>query len=356
MQGRILFMPSTPLNVIVSAALAVQFKQQVQSQIWLIDQKNVSDNPYFKALNQWPSSPFDKVELFAGKASGYQKLHERQQNFSALTACLTEFQPEIVAVGSDRRIEFQFVMQQLKNSGAVPQGIYLDDGLYSYAGRESSFIKDAVSSLLKKISYGWWWQEPKTVGASSLIEQAWLFSPEQSIPLIAEKSCQLLQPQWFVTPEISDLSRTLAQQLDFNVSALAELDVVILIAHPNNIEKMPGYAQRVQALISRMHSRGKRVGVKYHPRSDTIDALDLVTHGAKVVIPSQLAFEFCLPVFSENCRVIGDVGTALFTTKWLRPDIEVSAVLDSSDKFQKKYTELTTVAGIRVVNRIEEIE
>jgi hypothetical protein len=354
-----LYLPSTPLNILVSCALAV-YKQSLPdsnelAELWLIDQKNTTHNPYFEALKVWKDSPFQQVKVFSGAHQAKQKLAQRQQNFSAIRKGLASFQATQVAVGSDRRIEFQYVMHLLQENSPPAKGLYLDDGLYSYMGRPYHAVKDGLNALIKKLIYGFWWEEPKTVGASSWIDQAWLFAPQQAVTLLQAKETAILEPHWFQNSSIEGLSQAVARQLDYDISSLAALEVMLLIPHPNNIKKMPGYEKRIQQIVATLHQQGKKVGVKYHPRSPLEDALQLKEYGASEIVPSPLAFEFCLPMFSKDCLVIGDVGTALLTCKWLRPDLAVFAVLDAQDAFQKRFISMSHAMNINVTNQIEDV-
>lgn len=352
-------MPSTPLNVLVSCALAVHQQHQKNAhevaQLWLIDQKNSESNPYYLALKNWPDSPFEKVNIFSANLDGQNKLSQRKQLFKILSQAINLFKPNQVAVGSDRRVEFQFVMHLLERMQIATTGIYLDDGLYSYAGRPHHILKDGINALLKKLVYGFWWQEPKTVGASSWINQAWLFAPEHAIELLKPKQLYELQAKWFTAQEIINLSQLVAQELKYDIAHLASLDVVLLIPHPNNIKKMPGYKGRLQQLVQRLVEQGKRIGVKYHPRTQEQDLLQLIKFGASEIIPAQMAFEFCLPAFNTECHIVGDVGTALFTCKWLRPDLKLTAVLDEHDDFQKRFIAISNTMQIQVANQLEDI-
>jgi hypothetical protein len=351
-------MPSTPLNVLVSSALALQKNNGTlaeSAQIWLIDQKNTQSNPYYLALKDWQESPFEKVSIFSANSERQNKLAHRKAVFNKLASEIESFLPKQIAVGSDRRVEFQFVMHWLTKMHIKTNGIYLDDGLYSYAGRPYHFMKDSINGLLKKIVYGSWWREPKTVGASSWIKQAWLFAPDQAVYLLKHKQINRLEPDWFKTQEIIHLSQLVAQQLNYDTADLTSLDVILLIPHPNNIKKIPGYTNRVRRLVQRLAEQDKRIGVKYHPRSKEQDSLELASFGAKEIIPAQMAFEFCLPVFNKECHIVGDVGTALFTCKWLRPDLKVTAVLDENDEFQQRFISISQIMGIHVMNQIEDV-
>jgi len=354
----VLFLPSTPLNILVSAALACHLRQQqgdsFQAEMWLIDQKNTDHNPYQQALNQWPDSPFKRVKCLPGKAKGRQKYQERKQNFKTIQHGLADFQPNIIATGSDRRIEFQYAMHHLKQNNKLAnppaQGWYLDDGLYSYAGRPYHPIKDGINSLIKKLSYGFWWQEPKTVGASNWIQQAWLFQPQQAHRLIKTKQMHQLKTSWFQTTEIKELSKYLTEQFAFDGQCLASIDVVLIIPHPYNQLKMKNYAPRIQAFVKQLVTQGKRIALKYHPRQQQKDALGLAQQSDLVkVIPSGLAFEFVLPLLPTGAKVIGDVGTVLLTTKWLRGDVEPIALLDTQDPFQQRFVTMLVNNNIRLI-------
>lgn len=351
-----LFMPSTPLNVLISAAVALQFPQ-AEKRLWLIDQKRCQNNPYYQALLAWKETPFVEVQLFCAEAKGLiEKMHERRRNFAALQAGVEAAQPDIIAVGSDRRVEFQFAMHCLHRLGLKPKGIYLDDGLYSYAGRASSLYKDGLNSLLKKLAYGLWWEEPGTVGASSLIEEAWLFKPVQAVAALHDKVHVELQSKWFNDARLAAFSLTVAEVLKVDIQHLSELDLLVMVPHPNNLVKMPGRAEQIKAYVKAQRVAGKRIGVKYHPRTASEDFLHLLDAGAETLLPAQLAFEFVLPVLKAGCTVVADVGTVLLTTKWLRPDLLSVAILDEQDGFQKQFASLFKTMGVAVVTEYEAVE
>ncbi|HEY9018790.1 hypothetical protein [Thiomicrospira sp.] len=346
--ARVLYMPSTPLNVLVSAALANARRETDQAELWLIDQKQLENNPYLQALQNWPQSPFKQIRILPGKAKGRAKLAERKANFGAISQGLKLFQPDVIAVGSDRRIEFQYAMHQLKKHQPVAQGWYLDDGLYSYAGRPHHAIKDGINSFIKKLSYGLWWQEPKTVGASNWINQAWLFQPQQAVELLKRKPMHKLESNWFSAPEVQSLSQAVTNQFDLKAGDLSQINYVIIISHPNNQLKMKDYARRIKRFVMQLSAQGKRIALKYHPRQEGEDALDLAESDLVMLIPSRLAFEFVLPLLPSGAMVLGDVGSVLLTTKWLREDLEPIAVLDDNDPFQQKFESIFRLNKINI--------
>lgn len=337
---KVLYMPSTPLNLLVSVALANSRRETDQAELWLIDQKNTDDNPYFQALKNWTESPFKQVKILAGKATGIAKLAEREANFSVIDQGLKLFQPDIIAVGSDRRVEFQYAMHQLRKHQSSAQGWYLDDGLYSYAGRPYHPIKDGVNRWIKKITYGLWWDEPKTVGASNWINQAWLFNPTHAYKGLASKPIKKLQSDWFSNPEVQVFSQWVIEQFDLKVQKLESVDVVLIIPHPNNQLKMKDYVQRIHKFVEQLLDQGKRIALKYHPRQQGDDALGLAKSERVVIIPAGLAFEFVLPMLKVGTQVYGDVGTVLLTAKWLRDDVQPMALINRQDPFQLGFLEM----------------
>ena len=355
-----LYLPSTPLNVLVSCALALQAQKNnvgISQQLWLIDQHLDTDaNPYYSALKKWQQSPFESIELFKSKSENLSKAAHRKNLLAGLTVQLSGVDVSEVLVGSDRRIEFQYIMHVLKNTSAQSTvGVYMDDGLYSYNGRPHHWFKDGLNSVLKKLYYGPWWQEPYTVGASSWVEKAVLFQPQQAHSALQTKVLEKLEPEWFTDNSLVSLSSLLACDMGFELDQLKELDFLILIAHPHNVKKMPGYQKAVSELINRLSGSGAKVGVKYHPRSKGEDSLGLMKQGAQCVVPSLLAFEFCLPTLKPECRLIGDVGTAILSAGWLRPDIEANAILNPDDAFQKTFIKTCSSMGVKVLNNFEDI-
>ncbi len=343
-----LYLPSTPLNVLLSAAHAVEQRHEQSAALWLIDQKRVDDNPYYEVLQAWPDSPFEEINLFRGTAVGWRKLAERRENFQRMQQLLESRHFSDVLVGSDRRVEFQYIMHLLSQSGPPPKGHYLDDGLYSYAGRPYHPVKDRINAGLKKLFYGAWWQEPYTIGASAWINDVWVMAPDLVCDPLKAKNCHRLPPTLFTAPELATLSEALLAHFDESSEDYRTLDVVILLSHPNNIQKMPGYETNLKGMIEHFVEDKQRIAVKYHPRMQGEDAFELKALGVEKVIPSSIAFEFLLPLFKPNAKLFGDVGSSLLMAKWLRPDLDGTAILDENNAFQRRFLTLFQQAGLPV--------
>lgn len=361
---QVLYLPSTPLNVLVSIAHAQAFRRHQTATLIIIDQKNIADNPYIKALQNWPRSPFTEVDILPGDASGAAaKKAQRKANFFRLENLVKVTGFDAVAAGSDRRVEFQFVMNQCRkqaaNKGKEPtQGWYLDDGLYSYAGRPYSWFKDGVNSLLKKLTYGLWWQEPRTVGASDWIDTVWLFDTCNSHRQLKKKHAEPIDVKWLKHRRIKEYSQRLLIQIglgDGFIELLQGVDACLLVPHPNNIAKIVGYAERIEKLKTYVAQNNLKLAVKYHPRTQERDRFNFVEDSHALLVPSDVAFEFLLMQFNSRTKLIGDVGTSLLTANWLRPDLNSLAVLDGQDVFQKQFKNLYLRFGVKTVSSVKDV-
>jgi hypothetical protein len=355
---RVLYLPSTPLNLLVSVAHATAYNDEQNAQLVLIDQKSLDNNPYFKALIGWEESPFEQVDLTIGKAKGFNKLAERKVNFSKLVNIAHSFKPSVIAVGSDRRVEFQFLMQYCRQKVGLVSGWYMDDGLYSYAGRPYKWFKDKINGILKKLVYGLWWQEPQTIGASTWIDQAWLFSPKHAITPLQQKQIALIKPEWFDQRQVVSFSERVLLQfaLDQTVkSRIQTADLFLLIPHPNNIKKMTGYENRIELFLTELNQLGLKVMIKYHPRSQGKDALNLAERYGAYVLPNNLAFEFVLPLINSSAIILGDVSTVLMTARWLRPDITTLAVLAEDDEFAQRFRSIIHGFEIPILESFDDV-
>jgi hypothetical protein len=332
-------------------AHAAHFADQQLAQLVLIDQKQTENNPYLSALQSWSDSPFEQVLTLQGNAKGFGKIAERKVNFETLAAVVDLSEVDAIATGSDRRIEFQYLMQLGRQTNPKLEGWYLDDGLYSYAGRPHHRFKDGLNTWLKKLVYGFWWREPSTVGASSWIDQAWLFRPEQAVAALQNKSMHTLEANWFTEPTLQAFSEQVCAVYGLQgdmLKRLQEAEHLLLIPHPNNIAKMPGYIARIEGFLQTVREREQTIAVKYHPRTEQRDPLGLEARFGALLVPASLAFEFVLPFLPARAWVIGDVGTALLTTKWLRPELNSVAVLNEDSAFERAFWPILNNLEVRV--------
>lgn len=322
-----IYFASTILHLYAASAIATE-RDEEQAHLIFIDQPEGSDFPLYQLVQDWTDSPFISVRLFHGRFKGLpNKLKKRKQLFGLLNDVIANLRPTNLFVGNDRRIEFQYSMHIADTIGCQPVGHYMDEGTFTYIGRKaSSGIGDAyLDNLAKKISYGFWWKNPQTVGGSDWINYVHAAFPEHVHPLLKEKELVQLNAEYFNGPELKTLSSHLMEYYQFNPASLAPLDVLFTLPHESLFEKDPEYKDRILTAIQGFNKAGKKVAAKYHPRHSNPDVLQLEKEGV-TLLPAGISFEAMLPHLDQQCEIWGDMSSTLLIAKWLRPEINISII------------------------------
>lgn len=312
---------STLLHLFVATSLA-QSKPDERSVLVYIDQPEGVEPLAYQLTRRWSRSPFAEHILFFGRfRGGLNKLKKRKALFRKIDALIRQERPGNIYVGNDRRIEFQYAMHVAETLQLNPVGHYMDEGTFTYVGRQASsqFGDVVVDNLLKKLSYGLWWKNPTTVGASDWISEIHVAFPEQIDSRLTSKAVSQLTPESFQCPALIELSEMMLADVDVSSDDIAELDVLLTLPHESLFQKDSTYADKILSIVNGLEGR---VAVKYHPRNSAEDALGLTQHGVKL-LPSKVSFEAVLPHLKGSAKVIGDVSSTLLLTRWLRPEVEV---------------------------------
>jgi hypothetical protein len=351
-----LFLVSTPLNLFVATGIASQQADAHDAHLVFIDQGSVTGNPYITATQNWPRSPFASVTVLPAKAQqARDKLKARRDGFLQLETLIHRLTPARIFTGSDRRVEFQFAMHAATGVMSNVAGIYMDDGTFTYVGRKDKGAQDTViDNLLKKLVYGCWWRQPGTVGGSSWISEAYVAFPAQAHPLIRNKTLHPLGIEYFRTPAVQALSARLLEQFALSADALQRLDILFTLPHDSLIKNQGDYNRVLSEAIAALCHRGLRVGVKYHPRHDSKNDLNLKTLNTIKILPQQLAFEAILPLLGTT-TIIGDISSTLLTSKWLRPDLKAVSLRFGPTAQSDEFVELFARLDIPVIDGIEHL-
>ncbi len=323
-----LFLASTPFNMLTSAMVAFDLPAEDTAYLGLIDQPEI-ERPFVSALNTWQESPFKKTLLLSQQTKGKGKHKKRKLAFEKIAQLIDQIKPDKIYTGNDRRIEFQFAMNHSRKTHEASIGVYLDDGTYSYIGRKTHWLKDKIlDNLVKKLSYGLWWQQPSTIGASSWISQAILAFPESAIEALKEKHCLSL-PENLNRNEFKRLAERCLELFDYPKAQLQNIDALIMLPHES---VATDHTKR--KLSYWLSNRGAKISFKHHPRTAISNSAGdkevwLIPDRAEQV-PAGIPMEVLLPLIQPTCQIAGDVSTALLTAKWLRPELTVTAFVTAN--------------------------
>ena len=319
-----------------SALAASSFDEE--HHLIFIDQSEVKNNFYHNAVLSWNGSPFKTVNIFSGKSQGAgNKLLSRKKIFSELDVLIQNCCPDEIRVGNDRRIEFQYLMHAVKKIKSTVIGAYLDEGFFTYMGREASksFSDRFVDGLLKKLAYGFWWKTPPTVGGSGWIDKAYVAFPDFVHKDLKCKDLIRIDKSIFQATEIKELSSIFLEKVGIDAMDLVEIDCLVMMPHESIYLKDEMYREKLVEIINKLSNKGSKLAIKYHPRDTINDGLSLSRLGVKQ-IENKVNFEallFLLPA----CTVVGDMSSVLLTAKWLRDDLDVIAIGDGADLELKNF-------------------
>ena len=345
------YFASTILHLYTASVLAAERKDE-DAHLIFIDQPEGQDFPLYPLVQNWQQSPFTTVRLFHGRFKGLgNKLKQRKALFGKLETVIGELRPGHIFVGNDRRIEFQWSMHVAERLDLKPVGHYMDEGTYTYLGRKDSdgFGDAVLDNMVKKLSYGFWWKNPPTIGGSEWIQQVHAAYPEHVHPLLKSKQLHALPAAGFTSHAMLSLSAALMQHYGFEPAVLKDLDVLFTLPHESLFEKNPAYKQQVLGEIQRLSGEGKRVAAKYHPRNSGPDVLGLQSDGV-VLLPAGISFEAMLPHFNDAMEVMGDLSSTLLLCRWLRPGLTVTSVQPSNNQGQvdARFKALLSNIGVNV--------
>jgi len=339
-----LFLASTPFNMLTSAMVAFELPTGDKAYLGLIDQPE-NERAFVSAMNKWQDSPFQQSSLLSRQAKGKGKRQKRKIAFHNIAQLIDDVKPDKIYTGNDRRIEFQFAMHHSSKQQPRTTGIYLDDGTYSYLGRETHWLKDKIlDNLVKKLSYGFWWQQPSTIGASDWISQAILAFPESAVAALKAKECHSL-PENLERKEFKLLAQLCLDMFDYPANELTSIDALIMLPHESVATD-----QTKNKLRYWLVNQGAKIAFKHHPRTlltdDQGDKEAWLIPDKAIQVPAGIPMEVLLPLIQPTCLLAGDVSTALLTAKWLRPELEVTAFATSNTSPQ--WLDLLNLLKIKV--------
>ncbi|WP_428035044.1 polysialyltransferase family glycosyltransferase [Amphritea sp.] len=329
-------------SLFIAASIAKE-RSDEKSVLVFINQP-AGDNGVYELLQEWAESPFDQSYSFQGQFKGLlNKVRKRRDLFNDISVLIKDIKPVNIFTGNDRRMEFQYAMHIAKGMNKDVSGHYMDEGTFTYLGRKAANpLGHFTDNLIKKMSYGFWWQEPETIGASKLINDIHVAFPEFIDKRLRQKVIHQLNASAFMSSDISSFCEMLLRDKDVDVASVSEFDCLVTLPYESIIHNDPDYKRRILQLIS--ENKGK-IAVKYHPRDSVEDCLNLCREGV-TLLPGSIPFEAMLPLLSKDTVVVGDVSSTLLAARWLRPDLRVISYLGGSGG--NRFVDLFKQVGIEI--------
>ncbi|WP_119290986.1 hypothetical protein [Azohydromonas sediminis] len=352
------FLISSPLHLCLAASIALKHPGHERTAVFTYKDPKTSAL-YARALERCPDV-FSRIVILGDENARGRWARQRvvYRQLEALFARPTEMR---VFTGNDRRFDFQYAMHVATKAGARVQGIYIDDGASTYMGQRTMhrFHNRYIKPLLRKLEHGFWHKHAVTQGSSAWTTAAYVAFPSEVHPLLRGK--ELIEVD--VSPLRSERFQAVVEGLTHDAAqlrrVLSGLRVVVTLPKERNyIDDDPLTYQRLWEQL-RMHFDAAQIGIKAHPKSTRLDALEQLFPGSSKV-DAGIGMEFLLTMLPDGCIVIGDISSTVLTSRWIRPDLPVIAMQPGTGMaanrralYDKLRIPVTEVAGIgALVGRI----
>jgi hypothetical protein len=350
-----LYLTSTPQHILNATAIASS-RNGRSAHLILIDQPSLKDNSYYEILKNWKDTPFSSLHIFPGRIKGLRKkFSTRKQVFHQIGHIIKDLNPDYIFTGSDRRIEFQYAMyfqKKINRKNAV--GAYMDEGTFTYVGRKASlsFSDRYIDNAIKKLTYGFWWENPPTIGGSSWIKEIYAAYPDEIHYLLKGKACHSLQSCYAENPVIESFCAELVEKLEAEIDRIRELNAILTLPHESIIGNIRGYKPSIEKALGQLVDADMKVGIKYHPRDSIPSGLNNASHKNVYTIPGKLPFEAILPLLN-SCVIVGDISSTLINGRWLKPDTPVLSIKNPNTPSIEAFTALFKNIGVESVEATE---
>ncbi len=335
-----LHLASTPLIALSCAAAARAHPGR--SRLLLLGDFEHADR-LAALLRSWRDNPFESIDCLPGRfdehargapdrARGLAQFFRRvavkralrRETLARIASHDAELLPGRVWLGNDRKVETQFALHLAAGRAGGTPGEYLDDGLYTYLGdvRRRPLTR-WLDALVKRATYGAWWQRTAHAGTTSWIAHAWLALPAQAPKIYPTQRARQLPRAWFTDRGWLRLAALAAREFNVDRRSLRACTHVWVLPHSNLLRAAPELLAGLRGRLRSAPARGERIALKYHPREVEADPGALLAAGASITLPAILPMELLLPMLPRGALIEGEASTALLAARWLRADLDV---------------------------------
>ncbi len=320
------FFISSTLHLMMAANMAIQDRSK--KRVAVIIAKDASATARYAMLaGQFPNL-FDEVVALA-PLQGRSLRCLSTPRFLTLKSLFSKPMEARLFTGNDRRIEFQYAMHiaTRANRGRSIEGVYLDEGAVTYVGHKSmhTFQHRYVDPFFKKLIYGGWYRQALTTGTSAWVNTVYAAFPDLVHPLLRSNVVLPIDPQPFKTDEFKALAIAMLNGHEDYREKLSGIRLVLTLPHEGSYIRNPEQYQKISKALSSAYAP-ECMAIKPHPRITDRACVETLFPGF-LLLDHTVGMEALLPLLGEGCRVVGDISSTLLTTRWLRPDLPVIAVL-----------------------------
>jgi hypothetical protein len=317
------FFISSPLHFLIAANISIQNPQNRATAV-IISRAKKTATRYRIAAERNPKVFNRTITLTDGVD---KRSNMRSALYKRLKAEFSQPMKCRIFTGNDRRIEFQYAIYTATKTNRHVEGIYMDEGAVTYVGHKSlhRFGHRYIDPLFRKLFYGFWCKNAITTGTSPWVSSAYVAFPDLVHPLLQHKHLVAIDPAPFKSQTFKDIASAMLDQNSDYGSLLSGIRLVMTLPHEGSYIAHP---EMYQAISSHLltHFQPSEIAIKAHPRITNHEILQQMFPGT-TILDNTIGMEVLLALLDDRCIVAGDISSTLLTTKWIRPNLPVVALI-----------------------------
>lgn len=303
------------------------------------------------ALRADTQSPWCDVRLLRRPA----RYKRRQRAFSdrrrrpELISLFDEANPERLFVFNEDPLDQTLIRRMARRGGEIHA---IEDGAIAYANVTRHIT--SFEAWRNRFWFGYRTHPVTIEGRNTLFSAFHAVFPEAVRPALAGQTLRAVPG---VRPDAVAAfrwPRDYAQRLGSNPDRLCCTGLVALARTTNAVDR-PDHARRMGKALDCLIARGGEWAISYHPDEKRRDPLGAVDRGF-TLIDHRLPIEMVYSLAGRRLRtVVGDLGTALMTARWLAPQARTISLMRYLELIDQQFQNALIAIDVSCPNTLPEL-
>ncbi len=348
-----IYIVATPYQAILATIIAAYIDKN-QNKILVVSPHFKDYEKIFDAIAEWNKNPFSEIRILEDRSnySTINKMRKIYQNLGMIKKIMHARNSVHGYIFSLGQAENMFLAHLIKKHGG--RNTYVEDGSMVYCGRK--LMKNPLHrKIIKRLIYGSWYLMGDSELDAKAVDDALLLHPELILDKPKNVELNKIPNEYFKSLEKDGFIRILLKK--FDLDNMGQVDGIIVAPYFSGLEradteKLIGLYSYV---IDEFKKRNKMLVIKYHPRESNKDILRIENKGK--TLPKALPLEVAFYNLKEDGIVIGDMSTALYTSKIIKPQATAISLMKLADiRVDELSRFLLACRGVVMPDSIEELE
>jgi len=357
------YMCSTPYHVILSCAIASDSKSDAIKKELIITQSFPYVDKLISAIKKWRQNPFDEIITTQGSYdvklrtsspfNVFKSVYVFKREVNKLKKRYSNDDIKYSYVFNDSKVLSQYLAYLTNKKGG--SSVYVEDGAAPYT--EHSLPNPRFGSLvmlLYKLILGRWCTRTRYHGQYRYINRYMVLRPKHVRSELKNKPIEPIKVEDIINLNESGLTKSITNQFDVEIPQKSNSSVLVL-PHSDfliNHRLLNKYKNEIIPFILDRQN----ILVKYHPREKNHYLKNAI--GSEELLSQSVPMEIIFLHLINNPPkyVIGDISTALLTSKFLLEDTKTISLIRLLNYKNKSLENLFNKIGVSMPESIDEFK